>query len=364
MPGDDQYECIPVDKCRGTGSFTNNAVGYLDSLAGKCVEAGKCETDDHYTLDNSADIENNRKCVTADKCGSMIGDNVTTSPTYGQCIDIATCQAEAKKQCGEDEKWVEGNECVPDCNEHGTWDGEKCVCDAQHVPTDDGKSCELDCGEEADYDSEKDQCDCEAEGHVFVADGKKCVPDCDKHGEWDESKHTCICKDGFSALGDAERCEAHSCDEEGKIWRDEANTCIPDCDGHGTWDDDEKKCVCSTNYKLSSSSNEHCEPDCEGHGTWNTEDEYCDCVTDYDQSTDGYHCCPTGQDWDDDVGACVEDNPTGGQPHHRQVSSYGAGGYVNKQTHTCVAVTSEENGCGEDMVGNDVKDAGEELPEA
>jgi len=35
----------------------------------------------------------------------------------------------------------------------------------------------------------------------------------------------------------------------------------------------------------------------------------------------------------------MEDNPTGGQPHHHQVS-YGAGGYVNRQTHTCVAVTS------------------------
>jgi len=51
----------------------------------------------------------------------------------------------------------------------------------------------------------------------------------------------------------------------------------------------------------------------------------------------------------------VEDNPTGGQPHHHQVS-YGAGGYVNRQAHTCVAVTSDENGCGEDMVGNDVED--------
>lgn len=56
----------------------------------------------------------------------------------------------------------------------------------------------------------------------------------------------------------------------------------------------------------------------------------------------------------------MEDNPTGGQPHRQQqdpqqeAPKYGAGGYVNRQTHTCVAVTSEENGCGDGMVGDDV----------
>jgi len=285
------------------------------------VEAGKCETPDRYTLVDSADADNNRKCVTADKCGSMIGDNVTGSETNGQCIDIAICQAEAKKQCGDGEKWVEGNECVPDCNNHGTWDetDEECECTAPYVPTADGKSCELDCGEEAEYDSEKDQCDCNEEGHVFVADGKTCVPDCDKHGEWKDD--ACVCELGFELSSDKLHCDAHACNEEGTIWNDETKECQPDCDGHGTWTVD--KCVCETDYDLSA-DNEHCEekpgceagkiwndetgecqPDCDMHGKWDVAKEECHCKLGYKMTDDKLHCeeqaCDgAGMIWTDD----------------------------------------------------------------
>ena len=114
-----------------------------------------------------------------------------------------------------------------------TWNAAegKCECDAQHVLTTNGRSCVLECGE-AEYDSAKDQCDCEA-GKIFVTEGKKCVPDCDEQGEWDAADEKCHCKLGFEMSNDKLHCvEKPGCDE-GMVWRDSENECVPDCDGHG-----------------------------------------------------------------------------------------------------------------------------------
>jgi len=93
---------------------------------------------------------------------------------------------------------------------------------------------------------------------------------------------------------DKKHCEAHACDA-GKIWSDYQKGCVdpipvPDCSGHGTWHNHYTVCRCDPGYELDG-------------------DEECTKVF---------------------------------------------VGYVNRETHMCVAITSEDNGCGA-MIGNDVE---------
>lgn len=115
---DHRYECIPVDKCRGTGSFTT-AVGFHDSDAHKCVKKGDCETLDHYTLENAQDL-NNRMCVkvdtTSNGCGTgYVGDDVgmiesNPNTNYGHCVSKSTCTTESKG-------YIDGNKCSSTCSD-------------------------------------------------------------------------------------------------------------------------------------------------------------------------------------------------------------------------------------------------------
>jgi len=120
VEGDKQYECVTNATCWGLAPKD----GFIDEAAKKCVEAGKCETADTFTKKAAESF-----CVEAEECGAnMVGDSVTGSKTKGQCIDIATCQAEAEDQCVCEEGYDQSTDGYHCCPTGQDWDDGTGAC--------------------------------------------------------------------------------------------------------------------------------------------------------------------------------------------------------------------------------------------